>query len=65
MPGTNQYFKQLAMEIVARNQPCTPNHLVKALKQNGASVQAANETLFTLMRDGYLKRTWNGKLVLP
>ncbi len=65
MPGTSADWMQLGLEIVAANQPCKPNHLVKALKQRGASVRAANETLFALMSNGYVRRTWNGKLVVP
>jgi hypothetical protein len=56
---------RLGIEIVRANEPCKPNDLVRALKQQGASTRAANETLFGLMHRGYVKRTWNGKLKLP
>jgi hypothetical protein len=56
---------QLGIEIVAANEPCKPRYLRKVLRQNGASVRAANETLLFLMRDGYVRRTWNGKFKLP
>lgn len=63
MAGTNQSLKQAAIQIVRASQPCTPYHLLGALKRNyGADTRAANETLFQLMRDGYLKRTFTGKL---
>jgi hypothetical protein len=65
MGGTNVEWKQLAVQVVAQGQPCKPNDLIKALEGYGASVRAANETLLTMIRDGQLKRTWNGKLVLP
>jgi hypothetical protein len=39
-----------------------PHRLQAVLQQYGASVRAANETLFGMMADGSLKRTWNGKL---
>jgi hypothetical protein len=55
----------LGLEIVRANEPCKPNDLVKALKRQGASTRAANETLFGLMHQGYVKRTWNGKLKVP
>jgi hypothetical protein len=66
MGGTNEYFRQIAIEIVAENQPCRPYYLLGRLrKEYGASVRAANETMFTLMRDGILRRTFTGKLKLP
>lgn len=66
MPGTTPELKRLAIEIVAANQPCSPNYFKRALKrEGGASERAANETLLTMIRDGELRRTWNGKLVLP
>lgn len=65
MAGTTPELKALALAIIGANEPCTANHLVAALKRQGASTRAANETLFTLIRDGYVRRTWNGKLRLP
>jgi hypothetical protein len=65
MAGTTPELMRFAVEIVGANEPCKPNHLVKTLKQNGASTRAANETLFVLMRDGHVRRGWNGKLKLP
>jgi hypothetical protein len=56
---------QFALQIVAANEPCKPGYLRKVLRQNGASVRAANETLLFLMRDGRVRRTWNGKLRIP
>jgi hypothetical protein len=65
MTGTTPQLQRLAIDIVANNQPCTPNALVKALRGHGAGHRAANETLFALIRDGHVRRTWNGKLKLP
>lgn len=65
MPGTTPELMRLAAEYVGANEPCTPNRLTKMLRQAGASTRAANETLFFMIRDGYLRRTWNGKLKLP
>lgn len=65
MPGTTPELMQLGLEIVAANEPCKPGYLRKTLRKNGASVRAANETLLFLIRDGYVRRTWNGKLKLP
>jgi hypothetical protein len=66
MLGTNEELKQAALEIVAELEPCRPNQLVKRLRQEyGASHRAANETLFTMMRDGRLQRTFTGKLRVP
>jgi hypothetical protein len=56
---------RLGLEIVAANEPCKPGYLRKTLRKNGASVRAANETLLFLIRDAYVRRTWNGKLRLP
>lgn len=65
MPGTTPELMRLAAEYVGANEPCTANNLVRMLKQSGASTRAANETLLFMIRDGYLRRTWNGKLKLP
>ena len=65
MAGTTPELMRLGAEIVGAHEPCKPNYLVKMLKRYGASTRAANETLFALMRDGYVRRTWNGKLRLP
>jgi hypothetical protein len=64
--GTNDSLRRVAIEVVGQNQPCRPYHLLGTLRQEyGASVRAANETMFTLLRDGLLKRTWTGKVKLP
>ena len=65
MSGTTPELMQLAVEIVRANEPCTANHLRSSLKRQGASTRAANETLLTMIRHGYVRRTWNGKLKLP
>jgi hypothetical protein len=66
MSGTNEYLRQAAITVVGQQQPCPPHQLQAILKRDyGASTRAANETLFTLMRDGYLRRTFTGKLALP
>jgi len=65
VPGTTPELMRLAAAYVGANQPCTANSLVRMLKNAGASTRAANETLLFMIRDGYLRRTWNGKLTLP
>jgi hypothetical protein len=66
MSGTTESLRWIAIGIVADCQPCRPNQLVKRLRSEyGASHRAANETLLTLIRDGRLRRTFSGKLVLP
>jgi hypothetical protein len=66
MPGTNEALRRTAIEIVAANEPCKPYDLLKVLRtQYGASHRAANETMLTLIRDGYLRTNFTGKLVLP
>lgn len=65
MAGTTPELMQLGVQIVAANEPCSPRYLRSTLRKQGASVRAANETLLFLMRDGHVRRTWNGKLKLP
>lgn len=65
MPGTTPELQTLALQFVASHQPCTANHLVRALLDQGASHRAANETLFALIRDKRVRRTWSGKLTIP
>jgi hypothetical protein len=65
MAGTTPELMQLGLEIVGANQPCKPTVLRKELRRSGASVRAANETLLFLIRDGHVRRTWNGRLTLP
>jgi hypothetical protein len=65
MAGTTPELMQLGLQIVAANEPCAPRYLRKMLLKEGASVRAANETLLFLIRDGRVRRTWNGKLKLP
>ena len=66
MSGTTAELKRVAIAIVRDEQPCRPNRLVKRLRsEHGASHRAANETLLTLIRDGLLRRTFSGKLVVP
>jgi hypothetical protein len=63
---TSELLRNAAIEIVRQNQPCRPYDLLEALQQeHGASDRAANDTMFTLLRDGLLKRTGTGKLKLP
>jgi hypothetical protein len=62
MAGTTPELMQLGLQIVAANEPCKPGYLRKRLRQEGASVRAANETLLFLIRDRRVRRTWNGKL---
>jgi hypothetical protein len=65
MSGTNTDWLQLALEVVRANEPCKPATLRTALRRAGASVREANETLLGMIRDGHVRRTWNGKLRLP
>ena len=65
MPGTNEALRATAIQIVAAREPCKPNDLLKILrKEYGASHRAANETMLTLIRDGYLSTNFSGKLVV-
>jgi hypothetical protein len=59
---TTPELMRLGLRTVAENEPCKPSLLRKVLRQQGASVRAANETLLILVRDGHVQRTWNGKL---
>lgn len=63
MGGTTIELKRLALDIVAQRQKCSFYELTGALRGVGASHRAANETVFHLMRDGYLRRTFTGQLV--
>lgn len=65
MPGTTPEWMQRGLEIVAANEPCSANVLRRELRGTDASVRAANETLLFMIRDGRVRRTWNGKLTLP
>jgi hypothetical protein len=65
MAGTTPEIMAVALAIVGQNEPCKPAQFRRELQQRGASVRAANETLLMLIRDGRVRRTWNGKLVLP
>jgi hypothetical protein len=65
MARTTPELMRLGLEIVRANQPCKAAYLRKELLRSGASVRAANETLLILMRDGHVRRTWNGRLTLP
>jgi hypothetical protein len=63
--GTSPEWIRLALEIVGANQPYSANRLRSALIKRGASTSTANVTVLTVIRDGYVRRTWNGKLKLP
>jgi hypothetical protein len=66
MNGMNDELRRAAVAIVAMHQPCSPYTLLDALKREyGASTAAANTTMLTLIRDGQLRRTFDGKLILP
>ncbi len=58
-------LRQFTIAVVARLQPCRPDALVSQLRQAGASEALANRTILELIRDGHLKRTGFGELVLP
>lgn len=58
-------IRQIALEIVAEAQPCSPNYLVERLRgEFGVSRADANRVLLELRRDREL-RTSMGQLVLP
>ena len=62
----NEDLRQIAVDIVAKSQPCRPHYLQRRMNNEyGTSHGEANQTLFTLMPDGELKRTFFGELVLP
>jgi hypothetical protein len=63
--GTDYKLQQLALLLVKQSQPLDPHRFQEVLQAGGHSVQAVNETLFGLIRDGRVKRTSTGKLVLP
>jgi hypothetical protein len=66
MAGPNENLRRAAIAIVAERQPCSPYDLLEALRRDyGASHGAANTTMLTLIRDGLLERTFDGRLVLP
>jgi hypothetical protein len=66
LDNRNEHLKQIAVAIVAEAQPCRPNDVVRRLRgEFGASHAEANRTLLELIRDGYLRRTFFGELVLP
>ena len=66
MPNRSQELQAIAIAIVGENQPCKPYYLLDRLKREyGASHGEANQTLLVLIRDGRLKRTFFGDLVLP
>ncbi len=56
---TKEVLRQIAVDIVTESQPCRPHYLQGRMKNEyGTSHREANETLFILMRDGGLKRTF-------
>jgi hypothetical protein len=66
MPDRSQELQRFAVAIVAKSQPMKPYDLLNRLKsEHGASHAEANRTMLTLIRDGGLKRTFLGELVLP
>ena len=66
MPYTNEQLRQAGVAIVAEHQPCSPYQLLDTLKRDyGATHAAANATMLTLIRDGWLDRTFDGRLALP
>jgi hypothetical protein len=65
MVGVSPELRQLAVQIVARNQPCSFNTVVNGLRQYGLDTATANRTVLTLIRDGQIARTFTGQLRLP
>ena len=64
MRSATPELMRLAADYVRANEPCSPSSLVKQLKRFGASTRAAQETFLFMVRDGYLRQSWNGKLTL-
>ena len=59
-------LRKAAIAIVAQGQPCTANDLANRLQQGyGASHGEANRILLELSRDGPIRRTCLGELVMP
>jgi hypothetical protein len=64
MMSRHEALRRIAIDIVAESQPCTANQLVAGLREAGASHAEANRTLFELIRDGPVRRTFFGDLYL-
>lgn len=65
---TNQIerLQQIAIRLVAETQPTSAVNVISRLKREaGASHHEANSTVLRLIRDGRVKRTFLGKLILP
>ena len=59
-------LRAAALDLLAQLQPVRPHKLIDTLrKQNHVSHRAANETIFRLMHEGAIQRTFTGKLKLP
>jgi hypothetical protein len=59
-------LRAAVVEVLAELGPTRPNKLLKRLrKEYGASHRAANETMFRMMHDGSIRRTFAGKVKLP
>lgn len=59
-------LRAAALEVLSQQQPMSANKLLKVLRTKyGASHRAANETMFRLMHEGAIRRTFTGKLKLP
>jgi hypothetical protein len=59
-------LRSATLELLARLQPVGPHKLLTTLrKEYGVSHRAANETVFRMMHEGAIRRTFFGKLKLP
>jgi hypothetical protein len=64
--GRREETLQIALAIVARHQPCTPELLINTLgTEYGVSSSEAAKTLLQLIRDGRVNRSAFGELSVP
>jgi hypothetical protein len=64
--GRHEEVRQIALVIIARYQPCTPELLINTLgTEYGVGSGEAARTLLELIRDGRVKRSAFGELSVP
>jgi hypothetical protein len=62
----NSELRAAVLQFLAEQGPVRPNKLLKHLRKNyGASQRAAGETMFRMIHDRSIRRTFFGKLRLP
>jgi hypothetical protein len=66
MRADTSQLRSAVLQLLAEQGPVRPNKLLKHLRKNyGASQRAAGETMFRMIHDGSIRRTFFGKLKLP